>query len=94
MSLSEFYTIYKSFYSSASDEKPATLDVAFTYVCGGPWCFCSKVKPRQELCMIKLCDWKEITLNEAKELKELNSLICKYYKMDKQKQNMEKDFEE
>ena len=43
--------------------------------------------------MVKLCGWKEITLNEAKELKELNSLIWKYYKIDKQRQNMEKDFE-
>lgn len=90
MSLSEFYTIYKSFYSL----EPTSGEVEFIYVCGGPWCFCSKVKPRQELCMIKLCAWKEISLNEAKELKELNSLICKYYTIDKQKQNMEKDFEE
>ena len=89
MSLSEFYTIYKSFYSF----EPTSGEVEFTYVCGGPWCFCSKIKPRQELCMIKLFNWKEISLNEAKELKELNSLIIKYYKIDKQRQNMEKDFE-
>lgn len=89
MSLSEFYTIYKYFYTIEATSE----EVEFTYVCGGPWCFCSKIKPKQELCMIKLCGWKEISLNEAKELNELNSLICKYYKIDKQRQNMEKDFE-
>lgn len=94
MSLSEFYTIYKDFFTTASNDNPTSEEIAFAYVCGGPWCLCSKIKPKHELCMAKLCDWKEITLKEAKALKELNRLIWKHYKIDKQRQNMEKDFEE
>lgn len=89
MSLSEFYTIYKFFYSF----EPTSSEVEFTYVFGGPWCFCSNVNSKHELCQVRLCEWKEIILNEAKELKELNSLIYKYYKINKQRQNIEKDFE-
>lgn len=93
MSLSEFFTIYEDFFVTSPNENPTSVKVTFAYEYGGPWCLCSRVNSKHEMCMVKLCDWKEITLNEAKELKELNSLIWKYYKIDKQRQNMEKDFE-